>query len=293
MKTVCVLMSTYNGEKFIEEQIQSIFRQKDVNVYLTVRDDGSNDRTISILKKYEKEKKLKLYQGEKNLGPACNFMELLYNSGEFDYYAFADQDDVWLEEKLIRAIHKLEKINDEPGLYCSNQLIYKDNVVEGMRFESVPKHGIIQAICGNVFSGCTMVFNIQLAKILKKNEYRPSNNVLNIRMHDTWVIAVAEYVGKVVYDQNSYIKYRIHENNTVGLNNNKIHRLMKIIKYIEYKNGRSELAKELLKIDCAKDERVENFALKSKSKIITNRNITDNCGENKLLFLVKIILGWF
>lgn len=93
---VIVLMSTYNGEKYLKEQIDSILNQVKVEVFLMIRDDGSSDNTIAILKEYERQNRnIKIIKG-KNIGVGNSFMQLLYNSAEAEYYAFADQDDVWV-----------------------------------------------------------------------------------------------------------------------------------------------------------------------------------------------------
>lgn len=118
MKKVQVLLSTYNGEKYLKEQIESILKQKEVDIHLLVRDDGSSDSTIKILEEISnKNKKITFYKG-KNIGPARSFMELLKKSEEADYYSFADQDDIWEENKIISAINKLKNTN-EPELYLS------------------------------------------------------------------------------------------------------------------------------------------------------------------------------
>lgn len=294
MNTVCVLMSTYNGEKYLAEQIESILNQKGVIVYLFVRDDGSTDNTVDILKKYQSENKLEVYQDEENLGPANSFMKLLYDSFDYDYYAFADQDDIWLEEKLFVAIQKMKEKNNLPTLYCSNQLIYKDNRVKGVRFLHEPEHGLIEAICGNVFSGCTMVFNKELADVIKKKQHRPNSDVLRMRMHDTWVIAVAECIGDVIYDQNSYIKYRIHENNTVGLKKGKVKRVIEKLIGIQKKGGRSRLASDLQKVKQLKDNKAQivcAFAERNRNKLL-KKEIISQCGENRIIFVIKVLLGW-
>ena len=94
MNKVQVLLSTYNGEKYIKEQIESILNQEGVEVSLLIRDDGSSDRTIEIVKKIsEQNNNIILFKGQ-NMGPARSFMDLVKKSDEVDYYAFADQDDV-------------------------------------------------------------------------------------------------------------------------------------------------------------------------------------------------------
>ena len=100
--SVCVLMSTYNGEQFIREQLESICSQNGVNVTLLIRDDGSKDNTLSILKSFEEKIPMRVITDGENLGPGNSFMELVYQAGDFDFYAFSDQDDIWKNNKLER-----------------------------------------------------------------------------------------------------------------------------------------------------------------------------------------------
>ena len=116
MEKILVMMSTYNGEKYIREQIDSILHQKDVKVDIVVRDDGSKDNTQNILKNYSsKYKNIKWSQGD-NVGPCKSFLELLYSSGEYEYYAFADQDDYWYPNKLKAATEKMKNYT-----HCTKQ----------------------------------------------------------------------------------------------------------------------------------------------------------------------------
>ena len=117
-KDITVLMSTYNGEKYLHEQIDSILRQQGVKVNLLVRDDGSTDNTLAILDKYQEEGLLTFYTGE-NLGPQRSFLHLLQQAPQSDYYAFADQDDIWLEDKLSTGIKQLQNDKEKPALYFS------------------------------------------------------------------------------------------------------------------------------------------------------------------------------
>ena len=119
-KKVKVLLSTYNGAEFLQEQMNSILQQTHGDVDIVVRDDGSTDRTISILEAYEKAGQITLHKGQ-NLGFALSFFELLKVAGEADYYAFADQDDIWLDYKMAYAVKKLEKEDPQmPTLYFSD-----------------------------------------------------------------------------------------------------------------------------------------------------------------------------
>ena len=114
-------MSCFNGKKYVQEQINSILEQIDVEITLLIRDDGSKDKTIEILKyNADMYKNVKLKLGN-NIGFKRSFYETLVNeAGEYDYYAFADQDDVWDKDKLITAINLLEKKNTEISLYASS-----------------------------------------------------------------------------------------------------------------------------------------------------------------------------
>ena len=96
MNKILILMSTYNGEKYLSEQLNSLLLQENVNIKILIRDDGSTDNTHKILNFYSSNyPNISWYTGE-NKGPALSFMDLLFNAPESDYYAFCDQDDVWL-----------------------------------------------------------------------------------------------------------------------------------------------------------------------------------------------------
>ena len=113
---VSVLMSTYNGEKYLHEQINSILGQQGVEIHLLIRDDGSSDGTVEICKEYAKKyNQITFYQGE-NLGVGKSFLDLLKHAPDADYYSFADQDDVWLEDKIIRAVTMIKKAEYKKNL---------------------------------------------------------------------------------------------------------------------------------------------------------------------------------
>ena len=163
MKKIQVLMSTYNGEKYIREQINSILAQTGVEVNLLVRDDGSKDKTLEILKGY---KEIKIIEA-KNVGATNSFLELLSLAGEYEFYAFADQDDVWDENKLKVAISKLENY-DCPAIYSGNtRLVDKDlNEIKCETLSPITTLGA--AIVKNYATGCTIVFNKELMVHLKE-----------------------------------------------------------------------------------------------------------------------------
>lgn len=215
MDTVVVLMSTYNGEKYLVEQIDSVLKQKDVFLNMVIRDDGSTDKTIKIIKDYtERYDNVKLIIG-KNLGPSQSFLTLLSIAPDADFYAFCDQDDYWKDRKLIEAIKiiKSNSVIDEPVLYYSN-LVVTDSKLKPCRLalkqgNKVP--GKYSSLIDNQVTGCTIVMNRSLVKIIRYK--RPKE----CTMHDTWCNIVGSFLGKVIYDENSYIFYRQHESNVIGM----------------------------------------------------------------------------
>lgn len=214
---ITVLMSTYNGEQYLRDQIDSILRQKDVLIFLVIRDDGSKDSTVSIINEYiNKFDNISLIRGD-NIGPARSFFELC--KGEFDsqYYAFSDQDDIWDDDKLINGVKKLERIRDTgiPCLYFSNLKLVdsKGNYIGNMHLH-VPFYNEFNAFIDTFGTGCTYVFNDSLRLLL--NQYEPKNLI----MHDSWFFLLAEEFGKVIYDREPHINYRQHSNNVIGGMNN-------------------------------------------------------------------------
>jgi glycosyltransferase involved in cell wall biosynthesis len=216
---IAILMATYNGEKYIKEQLDSIESQDYKNWSLWISDDGSSDETINIIKDYEKKwdiGKLNLVT-EKHKGATLNFLTLTSRMDIIaDYFAWADQDDIWLPDKLSRAVQKLSNIDpNKPMLYCSRTFL-SDSL--GKVYGLSPKlnikpvrfsNALIQCISG----GNTMVFNnIARLLIIKITD-------TNIFSHDWWAYQIiTANDGEIIYDTEPKIKYRQHKNNLVGSN---------------------------------------------------------------------------
>ena len=213
MKKVTILLSTYNGEKYIQEQLDSVFLQQDVEVHVVVRDDGSSDDTRYILSNYAKRDNVTIMYdtncgAEKSFDRLCHYALANINS---DYYAFCDQDDVWDSIKLIRAVDKLEMFNSEvPNLYFSN-LKMVDDTLNPIGVFYQPDEVFInkeKALLQVFTYGCTCVFN------RKALDYYCG--IENSIYHDNWIYILCVYLGNVYYDNNSYINYRQHSNNLSG-----------------------------------------------------------------------------
>lgn len=300
MKKVQVLMSTYNGEKYIEEQIDSILKQENVQISLLIRDDGSSDKTIQIITNIaQRNNNVSFYTGE-NLGPAKSFMNLVKKSGEADYYAFADQDDVWKTNKIISAVNKLENYEEKPSMYISALEIVDENLNK-IETKKVDGNFTFEGeLIRNFATGCTQVFNRKLCGFIK--QYNPNY----IIMHDSWITRVCYAIGgNVVIDDSTYIKYRQHSNNVLGYKDNGLQKLKKQYK-IAFKNNvsmREKIAKELkngyeenLTEDAKKVvNNLINYKTDKKAKIwlLTNKKFRTNNSFINLKMMVAILLNKF
>ena len=211
MRNVLVLMSTYNGETYIKEQLDSIYHAKDVTVDCFIRDDGSCDSTVSILQEYKERMGLQYYVGT-NIRPAQSFRDLIVKCElGYDAYAYADQDDIWDEDKLKSATDALQSFSDTPCLwYCGVSMFGEREdkyVCSKERAEDL--RAILMTFA--TINGCCMVFNEPLLKILKN---APMGL---IDMHDSWTnyLCVASG-GKIISDSKCYVHYRIHSANVLG-----------------------------------------------------------------------------
>jgi glycosyltransferase involved in cell wall biosynthesis len=221
---VRVLMSVYNGERYLKEQIQSVLDQKGLEIDLLIRDDGSSDSSIAIIEDFMKEHaNIQLIKGE-NIGVIASFYELSLKAGEeYDFYAYCDQDDVWLEDKLLRAVGFLDK-PEMPQLYCSKARLVDENL-NFLQMSHDVTASKQSAMIQNIVIGCTCVMNNALHKLVveKVPDYQA------IRMHDSWFYKLAIFFGEVVSDDESRILYRQHGNNAVGLSNTFFGRVMRSI----------------------------------------------------------------
>ena len=306
MYSVAVLMSTYNGEKYLREQIESVLAQEDAAITLFVRDDGSTDRTVDIIREFvEGNSNIIFIKGE-NVGVGNSFLQLVYSSGEtYDYYAFSDQDDIWLPQKVAKAV-EMVKDKCESTLYCSNQALVDKGVnTLGLRHAHPIDTSYLQFLCNNNASGCTMLWNRSLQKVLIEPKRRPSEAILRKRIHDVWVGMVASVVGSIVYDENAYILYRQHENNVVGVKKaNVVREWRKKLDNKGLRNGRSSLAAEIvIKYEdmIANEQTKETLRLcaqyassaTKKLSLFRNTAIKKYSNEGLLMYGVKIWMGLF
>lgn len=209
---VIVLLSAYNGEKYINEQIESILAQSYKNIKLFIRDDGSTDGTVEILKTYEKNPRIRVSYGE-NLGYFASFLWLLNQCDEAEYYAFSDQDDYWYPDKIETALKWLKEYSNVPALYCCNadicdanlQLIHKGRPTK-YPF-SIPR----TVVNGETGWGYTQVMNHNARQLLMGKK---APSYVKVYGHDTWIHLSCLCCGTVLYDKTVHAKMRRHGNNT-------------------------------------------------------------------------------
>ena len=212
---LAVLMATYNGEKYLQAQIESILQQAvDIPFDLIVRDDGSTDGTIQILESYRTKGALTYYTGE-NLGAARSFIHLLRDNPGYDYYAYADQDDVWNPGKLNKGLLAVAE-ETGPAVYCTNAALVDEQLQSLGRntHREVPTYNLISVLClACCAQGCTSVFNNALAKVIQEHDV-PDVFI----MHDSLVTCLCALIdGKIIYDHEPSMQYRMHGSNVFGM----------------------------------------------------------------------------
>ena len=289
--TVCVMMSTYNGAHYLQEQIDSIEGQYNVNCKLIIRDDGSQDNTINLIKENcRRYDNIKLISGS-NLGSASSFMELLHESPECDYYAFSDQDDIWDLDKLWVAIQQLSNTDECALYYCDYREIDKDgNILSSNDREKLKKLSIYELALTNNCSGCTMVFNKKLRDIIVQN--KPTRML----MHDHYIYFLSVALGASIFcDSQAHISYRQHQNNVIGARipfwkkvklssfgiNKRIRSDCAIEVYNFYEKQLTEESKELLK----------KIKKHKKRELIKIFSPFEKSLKRKVILAVNVILG--
>lgn len=212
---VAILMSVYNGEKYLKEQIDSILSQTYSDFVLYIRDDGSSDGTLELIKSYNDERII--FEQGKNLGPAKSFFALLNKAQTAEYVFFSDQDDVWFEDKLEKMLCEIKKYDQVPTMLFSDFSMIDSN---GELIDpSYSKHTNLQVAVGKngankilaqpyVF-GCASVINKALTNLV----LTPPDG---IEMHDCWISLVAATTGNLIYMPEPTIAHRFHSNNATG-----------------------------------------------------------------------------
>lgn len=217
MPDVVILLSTYNGARFLPEQLGSLAAQEGLGgTALLWRDDGSTDGTRALLEGFAlpggRVREAAELSGR--LGAARSFLALLAAAPEAPFYAFCDQDDVWLPRKLARAVEQLARLPaDQPAFCCGRQQLV-DASLQPLGLSPVPRRplGFGNALAQNVATGCTMVLNAAARRLMAAAPPPPAGSI-----HDWWCyLMVTGAGGQVIFDPEPGILYRQHGGNVIG-----------------------------------------------------------------------------
>jgi glycosyltransferase involved in cell wall biosynthesis len=277
MKRVQVLLSTYNGEKHLNEQIDSLARQTQVQLQLTIRDDGSSDgtrRILSAISKYP----FGDYSATlgANIGVIASFFELLDNASlDAEYYSFCDQDDVWKQDKLARAVSHLENIpSNIPVMYCSRTELVDESLNHLGYWPPLPRRGasFSNAIIENIAVGCTIVFN-RAAKELLSTKIPDTSRII---MHDWWIYLCISAFGRIIYDSEPTILYRQHSSNVMGGTTGFVHKWSN-----KFKSFRKNSNQFLLRKQAEEFYRLFGDKLSENNRNIIDRFLNNQSSWNK------------
>jgi glycosyltransferase involved in cell wall biosynthesis len=250
-KLVSIALATYNGEKFLVEQLDSIINQTYKNIEIIICDDKSIDSTVSIITNYaNSDKRISLYENDKNLGYIKNF-EKAISLCNGEYIALSDQDDIWMLNKistLVKEIGNSLLIHSDANLIDDKSSLIGKSYTEYSKKMTSPK-SIIDMILNGSITGCTCLFS---SSLLQKIIPFPHN----IDVHDKWIGIIAYYFGNIKYINIALIKYRQHSNNMIG-------------------------AQDITKASYV--SKVKSFLLKNKNNLLLN--------EKKILLLLHILLN--
>jgi glycosyltransferase involved in cell wall biosynthesis len=238
---IAVLMATYNGALYLNEQIDSILNQTLPPTTIIVSDDGSDDGTLAILEKYAAAEKITFIKNDTRRGVVGNFIHCLHQLPAGYYFALSDQDDIWHPNKLEESFHALQKIEkqDQPCMVYSDLCLIdaqKNIINRSFRNElghHKYKHCLETLLFGNFVLGCTTLCNYSLKDYIIGMPIHPSFN------HDAWMALVSYTFGQTYSIDKALVDYRQHSSNvTIRAHNKKtlLNRYINHLKQLFTKN---------------------------------------------------------
>lgn len=301
-KKILVLMSTYNGEKYICQQLESIISQKNVDLTVLVRDDGSTDKTVEKLKEYKERSSFDfiIEEGE-NIGCKESFFWLIKEAAksyiDYDYYAFADQDDVWMSDKMETGVRSLEKETNPVKIYYCDPLIVDEGLHPLNKKVIKSKNTLEESFILQPCIGCAMIFSPAVLQFAAKADSS------KINIHDAWIYKVGLCLGgAILKDTTPHILYRQHGHNTIGSAQTLKSKWKRRLRWFwDAKCHRSAQAKEL--INCCGDNipsREKNIltlissyqkSIIKKEKIILDKRFRSFYKGHNIMFIIAILFN--
>lgn len=236
MKNIDIVMATYNGARYISQQLESIIAQRDFFRYIIIHDDGSSDNTPSILRMYQEHySEVIRIIDLPSTGGAKNNFSLLLQESDAEYIFCADQDDIWLDGKLQVYIDMIKSMESELGsdlpilIHGDLKVIDDKNqaIAESFwNYQNLNPAWSSQfnlTLTQNVVTGCTLLVNRHLLNLALPI---PKNAI----MHDWWLTLVATAFGRVKYIKEPYVCYRQHDNNEIGAKNFSFKYILKVLR---------------------------------------------------------------
>lgn len=282
---VAILICTFNGDRFLKEQLDSFIRQTHTNWTIYASDDGSSDTTLQILERYQTQiggDRLIILTGPRK-GFGRNFLSLVNNLEiEADYFAFSDQDDTWYDDKLERSLSKLSSFkNNNPALYCSRtRLVDIDGQPIGYSPLFTKKPSFRNALVQSIAGANTMLINNAARKLMQQVDIDAA-----VVAHD-WLayLLVSGCGGEVVYDAKPSLDYRQHDGNLIGANTNLKNQISRVRKMFtgRFKEWTSKnlaiLTKFKKNLTSENQQRLQDFELARKSGLLNRLRLMEKSG---------------
>ena len=305
---ICVVLSTYNGERYLSEQLDSLLRQTVYIDRIHIRDDGSIDSTRDIIKHYAASYPNITFEFGNNLGWRESFPVALADCEGYERYAFCDQDDVWLPQKLERAISVLDGIceDSEPCIYAGNVVVSDKDLIPKFTFNREPKDIETRDLphtltYDDMAGGLTYVFNSMARKMLLDCP------TLGLTGHDRLLMLICKVYGRIAYDFESYVLYRQHESNVYGCLEGGVDgssRCQRFFRHLRFDDRRPALAAGLLALGSfcacsAIDNRYLSLCSRyrahigARTRLLLSPNIGAYSWKQDLKLRIKILLGTY
>lgn len=291
-----ILLATYNGENFLDEQLKSIARQIGVKVSVYVVDAGSSDQTISILQKWINRGLELSYRTSEGSNPSTSFMALLHERRNDCFIFFADQDDVWSHDKCFNMIQKHFETKSEV-IICERLIIDENGMIRDNQTSRKLVPSWNNALIENIaFGNCTLLTSRFASFVL---ETTPPDNFL----YDSWIYLLASLQKNISSVNSKQVKYRIHSENAIGVSR-KFELLRKYRGWIRFADQVLSIdAKHLNKL--TENERLSFISYRDSFKIFSLRNLAKVALRNpamrqnefeslvhRFIFPILVMLFW-